>query len=165
MVLAETESEHIAQNLDSFEANNTIYTVLTSKKGQVLSEMEEKGIHFPTLTDTIQFIMNLLRALEPFHDHHMLHLDVSPDNIFLLSPENHETFSVRLLLLDFNSAYSMDGKEEFGNQYYFGKTTYMAPEVMLHRRTELGPWTDLYSVAILWYEILEGKKFQTTRSW
>ncbi len=91
--------------------NNTIYTVLTSKKGQVLSEMEEKGVNFPTLTDTILFIKNLLHALEPFHDHDLLHLDISPDNIFLLSPENHETFSTRLLLLDFNSAYSMDSKE------------------------------------------------------
>lgn len=163
LILSETESEHIAQNLDSFEANNTIYTVLTSKKGQVLSEMEEKGVNFPTLTDTILFIKNLLHALEPFHDHDLLHLDISPDNIFLLSPENHETFSTRLLLLDFNSAYSMDSKEEFGDQYYFGKTGYMAPEVMLHRREELGPWTDLYSVAVLWYEILAGEKFPEDR--
>ena len=67
------------------------------------------------------------------------------------------------MLLDFNSAYSMEEKEGFENQYYFGKTGYMAPEVMLHNRREIGPWTDLYSVSILWYEILTGESFPKDR--
>lgn len=163
LTLSEAESEHIAENLDSFEANRTIYTVLTSKRGQVLSEMLQSGEKFPDFTDTIRFIQNLLQALKPFHSHDLLHLDISPDNIFLLAPENEETFPVRVLLLDFNSAYSMKEKEGFENQYYLGKTGYMAPEVMLHKRKEIGPWTDIYSVTVLWYEILTGERFPEDR--
>lgn len=163
LTLSEAESEHIAENLDSFEANQTIYTVLTSKRGQVLSEMLGNGMNFPTFTDTILFIQNLLRALKPFHSHDLLHLDISPDNIFLLGPEQGEAFPVRVLLLDFNSAYSMKEKEAFKNQYYFGKTGYMAPEVVLHKSEELGPWTDLYCVSVLWYEILTGERFPEDR--
>ena len=163
LTLSEAESEHIAENLDSFEANGTIYTVLTSKKGQVLSEMMKQEDGFVSFTDTILFIRNLLRALQPFHSHSLLHLDISPDNIFMLTPENEKEFPTRLLLLDFNSAYSMEEKEGFENQYYFGKTGYMAPEVMLHNRREIGHWTDLYSVSILWYEILTGESFPKDR--
>ena len=163
LTLSEAESEHIAENLDSFEENNTIYTVLTAKKGQVLSELFAGGKKFPTFTDTILFIGNLLRALIPFHSHQLLHLDISPDNIFLLAPEQEETFPVRVLLLDFNSAYSMKEGEIFENQYYFGKTGYMAPEVLLHKKEEIGPWTDLYSVSVLWYEILSGETFPEDR--
>lgn len=164
LTLSEAESEHIAENLDSFEANQTIYTVLTSKKGQVLSEMVTKGEGFPSLTDAILFIRNLLLALKPFHSHELLHLDISPDNVFLLAPEQEETFPVRVLLLDFNSAYSMKEKDGAENhQYYLGKTGYMAPEVTLHRKEELGPWTDIYSVSVLWYEILTGERFPEDR--
>lgn len=44
-----------------------------------------------------------------------------------------------------------------------GKTGYMAPEVLLHKKEEIGPWTDLYSVSVLWYEILSGETFPEDR--
>lgn len=163
LMLSEAESEHIAGNLDSFETNRTIYTVLTSKKGTVLSEMIRKGSGFSVFTDTIVFIQNLLHALKPFHNHDLLHLDISPDNIFVLTSEDKETVPVRVLLLDFNSTYSMKEKQGFENTYYLGKTGYMAPEILLHRREEIGPWTDLYSVSVLWYEILTGERFPQDR--
>lgn len=163
LMLLEEESEHIAENLDSFEANKTIYTVLTSKKGKILSEMMKSGAGFPSLADTLLFIENVLRSLKSFHSHGLLHLDISPDNIFMVSPEHDETVAVRMLLLDFNSAYSMNEKPGFENQYYLGKAGYMAPEVILHRRDEIGPWTDIYSVCVLWYEILTGERFPQDR--
>lgn len=163
LTLSEDENRHIAENLDSFEANHTIYTVLTSRKGQVLSEMQKNGFGFTTLTDTILFIQELLLALQPFHCHELLHLDISPDNIFLLAPEDKGKLFSGILLLDFNSVYSTKEGLKFDNEYYIGKTGYMAPEVMLHKRDEIGPWTDLYSVCILWYEILLEEKFPEDR--
>ena len=132
-------SGRIAENLDSFEANHTLYTVLTSKKGEVLLNLQKQGIVFPTLTDTILFIQNLLKALLPFHEHGLLHLDISPDNLFLLSEEEEGKFPTEVLLLDFNSVYSMEGKLSGETQYYLGKPGFMAPEILLHQREELGP--------------------------
>ena len=34
----------------------------------------------------------------------------------------------------------------------------MAPEIMLHRKEEIGPWTDIYSVCAVWYELLSGER-------
>ena len=41
----------------------------------------------------------------------------------------------------------------------------MAPEIFLHQKKELGPWTDLYSVCAVFYEYLPGKNCQRTENW
>ena len=149
----------IAENLDSFEENGTIYTILTARSGWVLAELLEKKKEFPTLQHVILCMQNLLRALEIFHEHRLLHLDVSPDNIFMLEPAGSGEFPVELLLLDFNSVYSLDSpKENEIEDYYSGKQGYMAPEAVLQKREELGPWTDLYSAAAVFYCLLASEK-------
>lgn len=149
---------HIAQNLDSFESNNTLYTVLTARKGEVLSKMLAQEQQFPSLTDAAMFMNSLLNALIPFHSHQLLHLDISPDNIFLLAPEAEGQVPTEVLLLDFNSVYSLKEDMPDGCQYYLGKAEYRAPEAALHRKDEIGFWTDIYSVCAVFYEVLEGKK-------
>lgn len=163
LTLSSAGSGHIAENLDSFEANGTLYTVLTSRKGQVLSKMQEEGLSFPNVTAVIQCLKNLLNALASFHSHRLLHLDISPDNIFLLIPREATEFPTDVLLLDFNSVYSIDADVENECQYYLGKKDYMAPEVILHQKEELGPWTDLYSVSAVFYQLLTGELISTDR--
>ena len=149
----------IAENLDSFEENGTIYTILTARSGWVLAELFEKKKEFPTLQSVILCMQNLLRTLEIFHEHRLLHLDVSPDNIFMLEPARSGEFPVELLLLDFNSVYSLDSPEENEiEDYYSGKQGYMAPEAILRKKSELGPWTDLYSATAVFYCLLSSEK-------
>lgn len=162
LVLASEGNGRIAQNLDSFNGNGTLYTVLTARRGKVLSEMLEEGERFPTVTDAVNCMQSLLLALQPFHSHQYLHLDISTDNVFLLASEVEGEFPTEVLLLDFNSAYSME-KKTGENQYYLGKRGYMAPEVTLHREAELGPWTDLYSVSAVFYEIITGERLPGDR--
>ena len=114
LTLAENGRGRIAENLDSFEANHTVYTVLTSKKGRVLSDLLEEGVEFPTVTDTVSLVKNLLLALSAFHEHGLLHLDISPDNLFILEAEE-KSFPSELILLDFNSVYSMEDVWAFEN--------------------------------------------------
>lgn len=156
LTIAENGSGRIADNLDSFEANNTLYTVLTSRKGRVLAELLEEDITFPTVTHTVQFLKNLLLALSAFHQQKLLHLDISPDNIFVLEAEDGK-LSTDIILLDFNSVYSQNSDWQYDN-YYVGKAGYMAPETVLQRRGEFGPWSDIYSVCAVWYELLSGEK-------
>ncbi len=162
LMLSSEARGHIAENLDSFEMNHTLYTVLTARGGDVLSRMKELS-HFPTLTDAADCFRSLLQALRPFHNHRLLHLDISPDNVFLLSPDEEGGFPTEVLLLDFNSVYSMDKKLLNECQYYLGKSPYMAPEVILHQEEALGPWTDIYSACAVFYEILSGEKLPEDR--
>lgn len=156
LILSSEGNGHIAENLDSFETNNTLYTVLTARKGEVFSRMKEMK-RVPSLTDAVLCFRSLLYALKPFHSHRLLHLDISPDNIFLLAPDEEGAFPSEVLLLDFNSVYSMDKKLLNECQYYLGKRNYMAPEVLLHQEDSLGPWTDVYSACAVFYEMLTGE--------
>lgn len=153
LMLANEGRGGIAENLDSFEQNHTLYTVLNIRAGQVLDEVMKQKKEFFSLTTAARFIHNLLRILQRFHEHGLLHLDISPDNIFLLETAGQEE-TADVLLLDFNSVYSVEDPSEGINGYYSGKNGYMAPEVRLHQREELGTWTDIYSVAAVFYYIL-----------
>ena len=158
LTLAQEGRGGIAENLDSFEENGTVYTVLTARKGEVLAEMLEEKRYFPSLEDTVACVRGLLNILELFHENRLLHLDVSPDNIFMLESREKGAFPTELLLLDFNSVYSMDDRTAYLGDYYPGKPGYMAPEAALSRTEEMGPWTDLYSVTAVWYTLLcDGK--------
>lgn len=163
LTLSEDGGGRVAENLDSFEANGTLYTVLSSRKGQVLSELLAGKPAFSNLTDTALCLHNLLSALQPFHVHHLLHLDVSPDNIFVLAPDASGDVSTDVILLDFNSVYSLDRRDQPEGDYYLGKPGYLSPEVALHKENALGPWTDLYSVAAVFYEMLTGEALPPDR--
>ena len=154
---------HIAENLDSFEANNTLYTILSARTGEVLESFLKGGKGFPALTEAVLCFRSILYGLKPFHSRNLLHLDISPDNIFLLSPAEDKDFPTEVLLLDFNSVYSMDKKLLNECQYYLGKQDYMAPEVIMHNENELGPWTDIYSACAVFYEILTGERLPQDR--
>lgn len=143
----------IAENLDSFEQNHTLYTVLNVRAGQVLEEVIKKKRDYFSLTAAVRFIRNLLQIARRFHEHDLLHLDISPDNIFLLEAAEPDE-NAGILLLDFNTVYSVQNRSDSIEAYYGGKTGYVAPEVSLRQEKELGPWTDLYSVAAVFYYIL-----------
>lgn len=162
LLLSAEGKGRIAENLDSFEANHTLYTVLTARKGEVLSKVKEPKA-MPALADAVSCFRSILYALKPFHDNGLLHLDISPDNIFLLAPGEEGTFPSEVLLLDFNSVYSMDKKLLNECQYYLGKNIYMAPEVILHQEDSLGPWTDIYSACTVFYELLTGRQLPEDR--
>lgn len=163
LTISEDGGGHLAENLDSFEANRTFYTVLSSRKGRVLSELMNDGTAFSSLTEVALMLQSLLRALQPFHSHQLLHLDISPDNIFVLAPDGAEKVSTDIILLDFNSVYSLDRRSLPEGDYYLGKPAYTAPEITLHEEASLGPWTDLYSVAAVFYELLTGEALPLDR--
>lgn len=158
LTLAQEGKGGIAENLDSFRQNGTIYTILTVRKGRVLKEMLNEGKFFPGLEEVVQCIQNLLYTLELFHEHKLLHLDVSPDNIFMLDSRESGAFPTELLLLDFNSVYSVEDPSSYLEEYYPGKPGYMAPEAVLRKNEELGPWTDLYSAAAVFFCLLTDGK-------
>lgn len=163
LALSEDGGGRIAENLDSFEANHTLYTVLASRKGRVLSELLQGKPAFSSLTDTVLCLQSLLHALQPFHQNQLLHLDISPDNIFTLAPDSTESAGTDVILLDFNSVYSLDNQIPTKGEYYLGKPAYTAPEVTLHQEGSLGPWTDLYSVTAVFYEMLTGETLPADR--
>lgn len=96
-------------------------------------------------------LRQLLAALEAAHRHEIVHRDVKPDNIMLQELAGHRNF---VRVLDFGMAKFV--QERSDTNFAMGTPTYMAPEQLL--RKNIGPWTDLYAVGVMAYELITGRR-------
>ncbi len=143
--------ERMSGNLDSFQAYGTYYSVLAVHGGTNLEEFLEARGESVRLREAAELMIQLLDALECFHQLRILHLDISPDNILLLSGH--------ALLIDYNSVCPMDRNR--GERFAFSvKDGYSAPEVYLRQEEEIGVPADLYSVCAVCFRILTGRCFR-----
>ena len=152
-------------NINTFEANHTLYSLLGFTGGRTLEEELNtafrvsgtgKGGEAGTaaLLHMIRILRGALSVLQAFHDAGYLHLDISPDNILLIGRGEEE----RITLIDYNSVHT---KEEIlaGSAVYFStKEGYTAPEVRMGRVRQIRECTDLYSMTAVFYRCLTGRR-------
>jgi len=91
-----------------------------------------------------------LDALEAAHRQGIIHRDIKPENIMLQRVLDDNYF---VKLLDFGLAKFVENHTETSS--VMGTPVYMAPEQIVQKK--LGPWTDLYSLAVVAYELLTGR--------
>jgi tetratricopeptide (TPR) repeat protein/serine/threonine protein kinase len=155
-----TNSAWVFQYHMPIEQNNTLYTVIQTEKGHMLSTFFKKktaanNIYEMDFVTACEHILLILDALEPIHKKNCLHLDVSPSNI-------HISEAGFARLIDYNSAYSM-GKEISEELTFSINMGYSAPELIKWYPGKPPTFTfatDLYSVAAILFQILTGEKTQ-----
>ncbi|MDH3309435.1 MAG: serine/threonine protein kinase [Gammaproteobacteria bacterium] len=145
--LSKIRHPNIVRVTDFFRENNTVYMVMNYEDGKDLrwyikrhnGRMSEKFIRtvFPPL----------LTGLRELHNHHMLHLDIKPANVYLRPGGSP-------LLLDFGAAQSAFVNERRALPHTL--TRGFAP-IEQHVRGHIGPWTDLYAVGATMWACLCGK--------
>ncbi len=114
----------------------------------IIQEDREGGERLP-IADKLSIVRQLLDALEAAHGHGIIHRDLKPANILVQAvPGNRQLVRV----VDFGLAKFF--LENEGSSHALGSPTYMAPEQFYRQR--LGPWTDLYAVALITLELLVG---------
>ncbi len=104
-----------------------------------------------TSSELREMLHQVLNALEAAHRLEIVHRDLKPENIILQSAVGHPNF-VRVLdfgLVKFVAHHSQ-------TSVVMGTPIYMAPEHLLGE--EVGPFTDLYSLGIICYELLMGRQ-------
>ena len=102
-----------------------------------------------TWSQLATILHSLLEALGAAHAHGVIHRDVKPQNI-LISGD-------RILLTDFGVAFERDAPGTDANRLHMvGSPNYMAPEQVLRRWRQLGPWTDLYAVGCIGWLLATG---------
>ena len=101
----------------------------------------------PNLEDTTRTLTNILHGLEHAHEQGILHCDLKPENILLDKTER---------ITDFNFSHNSHEGIQNSNSTNAGTFDYMSPEQRTGKT--LTRSTDTYSLGVMFYEMLIGKK-------
>lgn len=100
-------------------------------------------------SDAVNFAMQILRGLQHAHDKGIVHRDVKPQNIMLLS--DNSTIKVA----DFGIARFARSNQKTITDMAIGSVHYISPEQARGDKTD--EKADIYSVGVILYEMLTGK--------
>ncbi|MEZ6122565.1 MAG: serine/threonine-protein kinase [Planctomycetaceae bacterium] len=104
-----------------------------------------------------EFMRHLCEAVSFCHRSGVLHLDIKPGNILLSGALDH--LPGQPLLTDFGLARVIEqGLNETHSSLMLGTPLYMAPEQAACRSEEIGPWTDVFALGVVMYEMLTGER-------
>ncbi|MEZ4446000.1 MAG: serine/threonine-protein kinase [Polyangiaceae bacterium] len=146
---------NVVQLLDfGYTENDESYIAFELLRGTALSKVLKADPKLP-LYRASQISRDVLGALAAAHTIGVIHRDIKPGNVFLL--EGSDVAKV----LDFGIAKAMTGEEAGGTQLteagqMIGTPQYMAPEQV--RGTGIFPSTDVYSLGLLFAEMIAGHR-------
>jgi serine/threonine protein kinase len=95
-------------------------------------------------------LLALLDALSHAHARGVIHRDLKPSNVLCFGEKGTD---LRLKLADFGLSYALD-RQGRRDEDICGTPWYMAPEQVLGNWRDYGPWTDLYALGCLAYELV-----------
>lgn len=123
------------------------YFIMEYVEGKELKDYLKMGVRF-TFDQSLRIIEQVLEALGYAHAHGIIHRDIKPANVILLSDKNVKIADFGIAKLD-DMEFTQTGK-------IIGTPSYMSPEQC--KGLPVDGRSDLYSAALLLYELLTGKK-------
>ncbi len=142
------EHEGIANVYDYGEDANAAYLVMELVPGESLSRIIEREKKLPD-TRVLDIMAQTSRALGAAHARGLVHRDIKPGNL-LITPEG------KVKITDFGIARVGDQVPLTKTGQVMGTVQYLAPEQATGKPST--PATDLYSLGVVAYEALSGKR-------
>lgn len=135
-----------AESWQLLYANGTSYMVISYNEGASYNVLPNESLH-----DTLCRIQALSAIISRYHKHGYVHLDLKPANILIL-PESKD----HLLLLDFDTIYSLQALQAGHYPLLCYSADYAAPEQRLNQPEKIGPPADIYAIGAITYEKIMG---------
>lgn len=145
--LASFDHPNIAQLHTAFQVDNQLVMMMEFVEGFTLEQRAKQGA-IPQ-NDVIEYILQILSALSYAHGRGVVHRDIKPANVMVTS---HGIVK----LMDFGIAKSSAENQLTRPGTTLGSLYYMSPEQV--SGTTVDARSDLYSVGILLYELLAGRR-------
>jgi serine/threonine-protein kinase len=139
---------HIVTVFEVGQQDDRHFIVMEFLDGRTLkAEIEAAGAMSPERA--VEVATSVLKALEFAHGNGVIHRDVKPENIQILENGQIKLTDFGIARLTFEPNLTMDGQ-------VFGTPSYMSPE-QIHGK-DIDARSDLFSVGIILYEMVAGKK-------
>ncbi|MBA2660832.1 MAG: protein kinase [Bradymonadaceae bacterium] len=134
-------------------AEGSPYLVMELAEGGSLVD-RPRPTHWPAL---MHILLQVLDALAHAHAHELFHRDLKPGNV-LITDEAAARPTIKLTdfgLVQLAAAghFSQTAEHRISGS---GTPGFMAPEQILGRWRQIGPWTDLYALGCMVYELATG---------
>jgi tRNA A-37 threonylcarbamoyl transferase component Bud32 len=144
--VAQLNHQHIVTVIDAGEDEGTAYIVFEYVDGETLKDRIRREGALP-VSEAIAYAIEIARALECAHTHHIVHRDVKPQNVLLDSEGSAK-------ITDFGIARTLTEEGLTADGRVLGTTDYVSPEQALGHPVE--GQSDLYSLGVVLYEMLTG---------
>ncbi|MEK7483218.1 MAG: serine/threonine-protein kinase [Planctomycetota bacterium] len=146
-ILARLDSPHIVKPVGGIQKWNRIYFYLMEYvPGKNLQQILKTSGRFSPKIAT-HYMIQLLTALETAHAKQIVHRDIKPSNL-IINPEGV------LKVTDFGIAFDLNATHFTQTGCFLGTPYTISPEQA--RGEESVPASDLYSLGIVFYELLTG---------
>jgi serine/threonine protein kinase len=145
---ARVDHEGIADVYDYGEGSGSAYLVMELVSGDSLARIIEKRIRLSGV-EVLSIMEQTARALHAAHEDGLVHRDVKPGNL-LITP------SGKVKITDFGIARVADQVALTATGQVMGTVQYLAPEQATGKQAT--PSTDIYSLGIVAYEALTGRR-------
>ncbi len=140
------DAEGVARIYDCMAQNDTGYVISEYVEGQTLKEILDCGKKYPA-SEAKVFMKKILRGLAQVHKLNIVHCDISPETIMV-------TASGEIKLLDFGATRYVTTANSKSLSIIL-KRGY-APEEQYRSHGVRGPWTDVYALGAVMYQMLTG---------
>ena len=145
---ARVNHEGIANVYDYGEDSGSAFLVMELVPGDSLAKILEDRKYLPA-SEVLDIVAQTARALYSAHQEGLVHRDVKPGNL-LITPEG------QVKITDFGIARVADQVSLTATGQVMGTVQYLAPEQATGKQAT--PSTDIYSLGIVAYEALTGKR-------
>ncbi|HSI05168.1 MAG: serine/threonine-protein kinase [Myxococcota bacterium] len=149
--------EHLIEVTDFAEANGgPAYYIMELLAGRSLREHLEQGAGRLTLKRSMHIWLQLADVLAALHEDCVVHRDLKPDNVFLLTRDGIQDY---VKLFDFGAARLLDDEGALivpeKSDVIIGTPLYMAPEQA--DGGDVDDLADIYAFGVMMYEMISGK--------